>query len=140
MSRRRKSREDDPPWTHLATDVLGRPIAVHLNPGHHRDIRSAETLLASIGVCIRFVADRAYDTGTLRQKLRDSGIRPIIPDRRTEYSRSATTKKAAGNDAASRRSSVASRTADAWPPATTRSPGPLAIPSHSLQPACFGCD
>ena len=67
---------------HLATDLLGRPIAIHLTPGHHSDIRSVDALLARIGTCKRFIADRAYDADALRQKLRDRGIKPVIPGRK----------------------------------------------------------
>jgi transposase len=64
---------------HLAADLLGRPIAIHLTAGQHSDIRSVEALLAKIGACKRFIADRAYDADALRQRLRDNGIKPVIP-------------------------------------------------------------
>jgi transposase len=64
---------------HLATDLLGRPIAIHLTAGQRSDIRSVEALLAKIGACKRFIADRAYDADALRQRLRDNGIKPVIP-------------------------------------------------------------
>ncbi|MEZ5860255.1 MAG: transposase, partial [Geminicoccaceae bacterium] len=53
-----------------------------LTPGHHSDIRSVDALLARIGTCKRFIADRAYDADALRRKLRDSGIKPVIPGRK----------------------------------------------------------
>ena len=67
---------------HLATDLLGRPIAIHLPPGQHSDVRSVEALLAKIGACKRFIADRAYDADALRQRLRDKGIKPVIPGKK----------------------------------------------------------
>ena len=67
---------------HLATDLLGRPIAIHLTPGHYSDIRSVDALLAKVAACKRFIADRAYDADALRRKLRDSGIKPVIPGRK----------------------------------------------------------
>ena len=36
-------------------------------------------LLAKIGSCKRFIADRAYDANALRRKLRDNDIKPVIP-------------------------------------------------------------
>ena len=67
---------------HLATDLLGRPIAIHLTPGQHSDIRSVEALLAKVGDYKRFIADRAYDADALRQSLRDNGIKPVIPGKK----------------------------------------------------------
>ena len=32
---------------HLIADLLGRPIVLHLTPGHHADIRAAPELVAS---------------------------------------------------------------------------------------------
>ena len=76
------SRGGRPTKIHLATDLLGRPIAIHLTPGQHSDIRSVEELLAKIGACKRFIADRAYDADALRRKLRDNGIKPVIPGKK----------------------------------------------------------
>jgi transposase len=39
-------------------------------------------LLAGIGRCKRFIADRAYDADALRRKLRNHGIKPVIPGRK----------------------------------------------------------
>ena len=39
-------------------------------------------LLAKIGACKRFIADRAYDADALREKLRDNGIKPVIPGKK----------------------------------------------------------
>ena len=67
---------------HIATDLLGRPIAIHLTAGQHSDIKSVEALLAKIGACKRLIADRAYDADALREKLRDNGIKPVIPGKK----------------------------------------------------------
>jgi transposase len=67
---------------HLATDLLGRPIAIHLTPGQHSDSSSVEALLARIGACKRLIADRAYDAKALRQRLHDSGIKTVIPGKK----------------------------------------------------------
>lgn len=77
--RRSASRGGRSTKIHLATDLLGRPIAIHLTPAQHSDIRSVDVLLAKIGACKRLVADRAYDANVLRRSLRDSGIKPLIP-------------------------------------------------------------
>lgn len=39
-------------------------------------------LLAKVGACKRFIADRAYDADALRRKLRHSGINPVIPGKK----------------------------------------------------------
>jgi len=67
---------------HLAADLLGRPIAIHLTPGQHSDIRSVDMLLAKIGPCKRLVADRADDADAFRRMLHDKGIKPVIPGKK----------------------------------------------------------
>jgi transposase len=61
---------------------LGRPIAIHLTPGHHSDIRSVEALLSKAGPCARLVADRACDADAFRRMLRDNGIKSVIPGKK----------------------------------------------------------
>ena len=36
-------------------------------------------MLAKIGACKRLIAERAYDADAFREKLRDNGIKPVIP-------------------------------------------------------------
>ena len=66
---------------HLATDVLGRPIALHLTPGNTADIRAAPAVLAAAGGFTRVIADRGYDADSLRRDLRAGGHQPVIPGR-----------------------------------------------------------
>lgn len=70
------------PGIHLATDLVGRPIAVCLTPGNTADIHVAPTLVAAAGRCKRLIADRGYDADALRSCLRADQITPIIPGRR----------------------------------------------------------
>ena len=63
-------------------DLLGRPIAIHLTPGHHSDIKSIDALLAKVGAFSRFIADRAYDADAFRRMLRNNGIKPVIPGKK----------------------------------------------------------
>ena len=67
---------------HLIADLLGRPIVLHLTPGHHADIGVAPQLLAKAGPFRRLIADRAYDADQLRTSLRAAGAEPVIPGRR----------------------------------------------------------
>lgn len=39
-------------------------------------------MLAKVGACKRFIADRAYDADALRRKSRDNGIKPVIPGKK----------------------------------------------------------
>lgn len=39
-------------------------------------------LLAKVGGCKRFIADRAYDAEALRRRLRDREIEPVIPGKK----------------------------------------------------------
>ena len=65
----------------MITDLLGRPIVLHLTPGHHADIRVAPDLIDKAGPFNRLIADRAYDADAFRQLLRSNGARHIIPGR-----------------------------------------------------------
>ena len=67
---------------HVFVDLLGRPIVLHLTPGHHADIRAAPDLIAKAGPFRRLIADRAYDADPLRADLRAAGATPVIPGRR----------------------------------------------------------
>jgi transposase len=68
---------------HLITDLLGRPIVLHLTPGNVADIRAAPVLLAAAGRFKRLIADRGYDADALRRALRNGGAQPVIPGRRS---------------------------------------------------------
>lgn len=68
---------------HLITDLLGRPIALHLTPGNTADIKAAPTLLAAAGRFKRLIADRGYDADPLRRTIRNDGAQPVIPGRRS---------------------------------------------------------
>ena len=61
--------------------MLGRPIVLHLTPGHHADIRVALELVAKAGPFRRLIADRAYDAERFREALRQAGASPVIPGR-----------------------------------------------------------
>ncbi|MDX6751452.1 IS5 family transposase [Geminicoccaceae bacterium 1502E] len=67
---------------HLATDLLGRPLALILTPGNPADIRVAGELLAAAGPATRIIADRGYDAEVLRRAIVERGSEPVIPGRR----------------------------------------------------------
>ena len=84
----------------MVTDGEGTPIAAHIESASPAEVKLIEVTLAQISITKaghrgaprrkpdRFIADRAYDSNALRQRLAQQGIRPIIPCRST--SRNAT--------------------------------------------------
>lgn len=66
----------------MATDCIGRPVALLLTCGNQADITAAPALLDRAGQARRVIADKAYDADSLRRRLRNQGIRPVIPGRR----------------------------------------------------------
>ena len=63
------------------TDLLGRPVAIHLTAGNVADVRAAPEVLAKAGRPRRLIADRGYDADALRRRLREQGTTPVIPGR-----------------------------------------------------------
>jgi transposase len=76
----------------LAVDGHGTPLGVQVASAQKAEVQLAESTLATIRVPRKrgrarsrpkeVVADRAYDSQPLRQRLRRRGIRPCIPERR----------------------------------------------------------
>ncbi|TLU70778.1 transposase [Lichenicoccus roseus] len=65
------------------THGLGRLVAFCLTAGHVADCRAAEGLLHGLPHNALVMADRAYDTNAIRQKIEQQGAVPNIPPRRT---------------------------------------------------------
>ncbi len=68
---------------HALTDTLGRPVALHVTAGNVSDITMAETLLAEVDDCRYVLADKGYDSGKLRAKIKEKGAKPVIPGRKS---------------------------------------------------------
>jgi hypothetical protein len=67
-------------------------------------------------------ADKAYDSQTARQQIKDEGALPIIPNRRNAIKQAYCPKSVSiGSGTKSKTSSVVSRIGGASPPATTNS-------------------
>ena len=82
----------------VVTDGQGIPLGLHLASAQQSEVRLAEATLATVRVPrpgrgrprqrpTTLVADRGYDSDTLRQQLRRRGIRPCIPFRRNRRPR-----------------------------------------------------
>jgi transposase len=64
-------------------DGLGRPLAFVLTGGQAHDAPILPELLGRPWAPVAVVADKAYDSGAVRQAIRDDGAIPVIPARRT---------------------------------------------------------
>lgn len=77
----------------MVTDGEGTPLAAHIESASPAEVKLIETTLDKIAVGNpnvvgrprskpkRFIADKAYDSNKLRQRLSKRGIQPIIPAR-----------------------------------------------------------
>lgn len=61
-------------------DKQGRIAAISLAPGNRGEVKLADGLLDRIGPVGRFLGDRAYDSGALRERL--AGADVVIPSTR----------------------------------------------------------
>lgn len=68
---------------HAVTDVSGRPIRFFMTAGQVSDYTGAKALLSSLPAADWMIADRGYDTNWFRDALKDKGIRPCIPGRKS---------------------------------------------------------
>jgi transposase len=73
----------------VVVEGSGLPIGLHVDSAQPHELRLAEATLRTIAVPCRrgrpktrpkeLVADKAYDSGDFRRKLRRHGIKPTIP-------------------------------------------------------------
>lgn len=79
---------------HLATDASGLPLNIVLSPGQAHESQFAQRLLDGIGVQHQngsmkrrghaVLADKAYSGHALRNELKNSGIKAVIPRKTNE--------------------------------------------------------
>jgi transposase len=65
---------------HLVADSAGRPLRFLLTPGQAADITSAPELLAGLKAKA-VIADKGYDSRTLRDLVRAKRMRVVIPSK-----------------------------------------------------------
>ncbi len=65
------------------TDADGRPLRFFMTAGQVSDYTSAAALLGSLPAAEWLIADRGYDADWFREALKDKGIRPCIPGRKS---------------------------------------------------------
>jgi transposase len=68
---------------HAVTDADGRPIRFFMTAGQVSDYTGAAALLSSLPAAEWLLADRGYDAGWFREALKDKGIKPCIPGRKS---------------------------------------------------------
>lgn len=62
----------------MACDALGHPVRLRLTPGQAGDAPEAEWLVHGLSPSY-VLADRAYDSGTLRARIAQVGAEAVIP-------------------------------------------------------------
>ena len=68
---------------HTVTDPSGRPIRFFMIAGQVSDYTGARALLSSLPAADWMIADRGYDADWFRDALKDKGIQPFIPGRKS---------------------------------------------------------
>ena len=65
------------------TDAKGRPLKFFMTAGQVSDYTGAAALLGSLPAAEWMIADRGYDADWFRDALKNKGIRPCIPGRKS---------------------------------------------------------
>jgi transposase len=68
---------------HAVTDAEGRPIRFFMTAGQVSDYTGAAALLDSLPKAEWLLADRGYGADWFRDALKDKGIKPCIPGRKS---------------------------------------------------------
>jgi transposase len=68
---------------HPVTDAKGLPLKFFMTAGQVSDYTGAAALLGSLPAAECMLADRGYDADWFRDALKDKGIRPCIPGRKS---------------------------------------------------------
>ena len=68
---------------HAVTDATGRPLRFFMTVGQVSDYTGAAALLGSLPAAEWLIADRGYDADWFRDAVKDKGIRPRIPGRKS---------------------------------------------------------
>ena len=71
---------------HAVTDENGRPIRFFMTAGPVSDYTGAAALLGGLPAAAWLLADRGYDADWFREGLKNKGITPCIPGRKSRAS------------------------------------------------------
>ncbi len=64
---------------HLAVDSYGLPIYFDIKGGEVHDSKTASSLIDNLPYTNYIVADKGYDSETIREKIRDKSTIPLMP-------------------------------------------------------------
>lgn len=78
-----KSRAGNTSKIHLAVDAQGLPIEFEITGGQVNDCTQAATLIAKLPTAQVIVADKGYDSESIREQVERQGAKAVIPRRRT---------------------------------------------------------
>jgi transposase len=74
-----KSRGGATTKIHIAADAHGNPIDFEVTGGEVHDAKVADKIIEKIGAAGHFIADKGYDSDTIRDQARKAGMNPVIP-------------------------------------------------------------
>ena len=74
---------------HAVVDGKGRPLNFIVTGGQIHDSQVVEEILNTPRSPLVVTADKAYDSQTARQQIKDEGALPIIPNRRNAIKQAA---------------------------------------------------
>jgi transposase len=77
-----KSRAGNTTKIHLAVDSYGLPIDFDITSGATHDCKAAPKLIAKLPQAGAVIADKGYDSETLREQITSKGSRVVIPRKR----------------------------------------------------------
>ncbi|PHV03390.1 IS5 family transposase [Iodobacter sp. BJB302] len=77
-----KSRAGNTSKIHLAVDAYGLPIAFEITGGEINDCTAAPQLVAQLPSAEVIIADKGYDSESIRQQIKAQGARSVIPRKR----------------------------------------------------------
>jgi transposase len=63
----------------MACDAHGNPMDFEITGGEVHDANKASEIISKIKEAENFIADKAYDSDTIREQARSFGMNPIIP-------------------------------------------------------------
>ena len=64
---------------HVAADAHGNPIDFEITGGQVHDAKVAGKVLGKISTAEHIIADKDYDSETIREQVKSRGMNPIIP-------------------------------------------------------------
>lgn len=64
---------------HMAADANGNPIDFEITGGEVHDAKAADKVIEKVGVAESLIADKGYDSESIRDQSRRAGMNPVIP-------------------------------------------------------------